>query len=115
MADTFTIPCVEHVPDAEELEQLFQDLSNNKIPTLQWKNPGKRQETPADQSQPQYQPPPQSRAGNDSYDFFEESPSTDVRIRKPVTPKNANKVKKTANFDSVLDSFMKQGRKDSTS
>lgn len=42
MSETWTIPCVEHIPDAEELEQMFQDLENNKLPTLQWKNPGRK-------------------------------------------------------------------------
>lgn len=42
MTETWTIPCVEYVPEAEELEQLYQDLENNQIPTLQWKNPGRR-------------------------------------------------------------------------
>lgn len=114
MTETWTIPCVEHVPDAEELEQLFQDLGNNKIPTLQWKNPGRRpisEQTPDNSgSAPQPSTPTQSpRNTNDSYDFFDESPSSDVRIRKPVTPKSSAK-KKTANFESVLDSFKKQGR-----
>lgn len=53
MTETWTIPCVEHVPDAEELEQLFQDLANNKIPTLQWKNPGRRKISEGELCEPQ--------------------------------------------------------------
>lgn len=112
--ETWTIPCTEHVPDAEELEQLFQDLANNKLPTLQWKNPGRRPISIEQQPQQQQQnltPKDQQGGGpkNDSYDFdfFDESPSADVRVRKPVTPKSSAK-KKTANFESVLDSFKKR-------
>lgn len=132
MTETWTIPCVEPVIDAEELESLFTDLANNKLPTLQWRNPGRssisvgfrnspnmqclstllfQESVTPENSSVQTQPattPTRSNA-NDSYDFFDESPTSDVRIRKPVTPKSSAK-KKTANFDNVLESFKKQGR-----
>ncbi|KAL1379362.1 hypothetical protein pipiens_008117 [Culex pipiens pipiens] len=115
--DNWSMQCCELddlIPSPEELENAYVALENGTYPLeLNWKCPGRRPPSPVpkdDGPKTTEVVEKETPTKNKEFDFMDDGPLPQMRVRTQNSGPKGSAKKKTTNFAGVLDQMKKHGR-----
>nr|XP_019535646.2 uncharacterized protein LOC109407077 [Aedes albopictus] len=114
--DNWSMQCCELddlIPSPEDLESAYVALENGTYSLeLNWKCPGRRPPSPVKTEEPKVAEPAEKETPtkNKEFDFMDDGPLPQMRVRTQNTGPKGSAKKKTTNFAGVLDQMKKHGR-----
>ncbi|XP_065077261.1 uncharacterized protein Pa1 [Ochlerotatus camptorhynchus] len=114
--DNWSMQCCELddlIPLPEDLESAYVALENGSYPLeLNWKCPGRRPPSPVQKDEPKVTEAVEKETPtkNKEFDFMDDVPLPQMRVRTQNSGPKGSAKKKTTNFAGVLDQMKKHGR-----